>query len=108
MSASMLIKRVMLAGVFFLFTLPFCYADDPRVTPYGGYCRECTIYGVCKEPIPPKESIHALRNYYNSRGFDIGAIQHRGRFIEAEIFRDNKPVDRIIFDRKTGRVRSVY
>jgi len=86
----------------------FSLAGEGPVTPYGDYCRDCTIYGVCKQPIPPGEAIHSLRKYYEARGYQLGIVSHKGRFIEAEIFRDNRRVDKVLFDRKTGRVRSMY
>ena len=91
-----------------LSTVSFSPAGEGPVTPYGDYCRDCTIYGVCKEPIPPGEAIHSLRKYYEARGYRVGIVSHKGRFIEAEIFRDNRQVDKVLFDRKTGRVRSMY
>ena len=83
-------------------------AGDKPVTPYGDYCSDCTIYGVCREEIPPKEALHSLRKYYEERGYRLGIVLHRGRFIEAEIFRNGRLADKVLFDRKTGRVRSMY
>lgn len=83
-------------------------AWEHSVTPYGAYCRECTDYGVCKEPIPPHHAIRALSSYFQERGLSVGTIHHKGRFIEADIYRDHIKVDKILFDRKTGRIRSIY
>lgn len=56
----------------------------------------------------PEESERTIKGYFSSKGLRVGRIQHRGRFIEAEVYKNNKMIDRIIFDRKTGRIRSVY
>jgi hypothetical protein len=90
--------------------LPFASAaaGDRPVTPYGGYCRECTNYGTCRAQVSPQEAVHSLKKYYEERGYRIGTINHRGRFVEAEVMLDRKQVDKVIFDRKTGRVRSIY
>jgi hypothetical protein len=50
----------------------------------------------------------ALNRYYSERGYRVGTIYHKGRFIEAEIFKHNRRVDVVLFDRKTGRLRSIY
>lgn len=86
----------------------FAYAEDNNVTPYGDYCRDCTVYGTCKEEISPHVAVIALDRYYRERGYRVGAIYHKGRFIEAVIFKKNRQVDVILFDRKTGRLRSIY
>jgi hypothetical protein len=47
--------------------------------------------------------------YFSSGRETIGEIKDRGLFFEVEIKgRDNRTVDRIIIDKRTGRIRSVY
>lgn len=72
-----------------------------RVTPYGDYCRQCTTYGTCKSMLPLKESIEAIVQYYKDKGCQIGRIWHKGRFIEVEIYQNNRLVDKVLFDRMT-------
>jgi hypothetical protein len=84
------------------------YAADNRVTPYGDYCKKCTTYGTCKEPLPPDEAIAAMEQYYTDKGYRAAHMHHKGRFIEAEIYEGNRLVDKVLFDRKTGRIRSIY
>ena len=86
----------------------FSLAGEGPVTPYGGYCKDCAVYGSCKEAIPPGEAIQSLRKYYEARGYSLGNIRHKGRFIEAEVLQNSRQVDRVLFDRKTGRIRSLY
>ena len=78
------------------------------VTPYGAYCKDCAVYGSCREAIPPGEAIQSLRKYYEERGYRLGNVAHKGRFIEAEVLQNSRQVDRVLFDRKTGRIRSMY
>lgn len=85
----------------------FVRAGDGPVTPYGGYCKDCAIYGSCRESIPPREAMQSLRKYYKERGYRLGIVVHKGRFIEAEVFQGGRQVDKVIFDRKTGRIRSI-
>lgn len=76
-------------------------------TPYGDYCNACS-YGVCQELLSTEKSIEAIEGYYREKNAEIGRLEERGRFIEVEITKGGRQVDRIIFDRKTGRMRSVY
>ncbi|MDA8433306.1 MAG: hypothetical protein M0Z60_10150 [Nitrospiraceae bacterium] len=101
--------KAIFVALFLLLTLaPRVFAGDESVTPYGDYCKDCTIYGTCKEIITPREAVIALERYYRLKGYRVGTIYHKGRFIEADIFKDNRRVDKVLFDRKTGRVRSIY
>lgn len=83
-------------------------AERAGVTPYGDYCSEYSVYGVCKEIILPNEAISALERYYFRKGCSVAITGHRGRFIIADIFRHYTRVDKVIFDTRTGRLRSIY
>jgi len=101
-------SRVLLSTFLLsLVSLPL-QAQEGRVTPYGDYCAECAAYGVCKEVLPQEQAVRAMDKYYRDRGYRVGEVQHRGRFIEAVIYKDERVVDRVIFDRKNGRMRSIY
>lgn len=77
-------------------------------TPYGDYHEWCGAYGICREDMSQKDAEMAIERYFSSKGLRVGRFHHRGRFVEADIYRDSRMTDRIIFDRKTGRMRSVY
>ncbi|MEJ2684583.1 MAG: hypothetical protein P8Z71_09330 [Candidatus Sulfobium sp.] len=98
---------LVLVGSFFLM-LGSAGAFDRIITPYGDYCKECTSYGVCRDVMPVKESINAMSKYYRQKGYTVGNVYHKGRFIEADIYKNGKQVDKVLFDRKTGRLRSIY
>lgn len=97
-----------IAIIVFLSIPLFAYAEENSGTPYGDYCKDCTIYGTCKEIISPKGAMTALDRYYREKGYRVGAFYHKGRFVEAVIFKDSRQVDVVLFDRKTGRLRSIY
>ena len=80
------------------------------VTPYGDFCPNCSVYGVRykHEAVRHDKAVEAISAYFAKRGFQIGNVKGIGRFIKVDIFKDEKLVDRIIFDRKTGRIRSIY
>jgi hypothetical protein len=84
------------------------YTVSERVTPYGDYTHSISAYGICKENISPGDAEIAIERYFAGRGLRALHIQHRGRFVEADIYRDNTLLDKVLFDRKTGRIRSIY
>ena len=101
-----MLKNTLMAALFLLVSVSADAGGD-MVTPYGDYCSKCTTYGTCKAPLPPVEAIAAIEQYYMDRGYKVVHVRHKGRFIEAEIYDKNKLVDKVLFDRKTGRIRSV-
>lgn len=108
MKALRIIIRTALTASLLLSAVSLSSAGEGPVTPYGGYCNDCAVYGACKELIPPGEAIRSLRKYYEERGYRLGIVFHKGRFIEAVVLHNSKQVDKVIFDRKTGRLRSMY
>lgn len=83
------------------------FAQEDHI-PYGDYHERCGAYGVCKDDMSQRDAETAIKRYFSSKGLKVGRLQHRGRFVEAEIYRNGRLSDRIIFDRRTGRMRSIY
>jgi len=116
---------LLVVGAAVLALAPLAFAEDegdarpdgPRpqravltngVTPYGDFCPNCTVYGVGHEQVGHAKAVAAMRAYFQKRGYAIGNARGVGRFIRVDVYRGGVLVDRIIFDRKTGRVRSIY
>jgi CO dehydrogenase/acetyl-CoA synthase alpha subunit len=78
------------------------------ITPYGDFCSLCTDYGTCDKPMTNKGAKKAIIDYYHKKGFNVMIETNRGRFIKAKIMKKDNVVDVIIFDRRTGRIRSTY
>jgi hypothetical protein len=76
-------------------------------TPYGDN-PEGGAYGICNDKLTPEEAEMAIAKYFAARGYRAVHMRHKGRFVEADIYRDNRLYDKILFDRKTGRMRSIY
>lgn len=91
-----------------LFPMNLARAEKQDVTPYGDYCIEFSVYGICRGTFPTHQAMAALDNYYRQKGFRVVILGRRGRFIVADIYKSFKRVDKVIFDTNTGRLRSVY
>ncbi len=84
-------------------------ADDRRpVTPYGDFCPRCSRYGYCRFNLSMDEALKALKDYYKRRGLSVRVEKTMGRFLWATVLKGDKVVDRIVLDRRTGRIRSIY
>jgi hypothetical protein len=79
--------------------------------PYGGYYHNPREgkYGQRRTIRTEAEARKMLLNYFSPQKATIGAIREKGWFFEAEIKdRHNIPIDRVIIDKRTGRIRSIY
>lgn len=88
---------------------PDCGWREQR--PYGGYCRgpRWGWYGA-RNPVKTVEDARKLlERYFEGENVVIGKIVEREWYFEADI-RDKKDnmVDRVIVDKRTGRIRSIY
>lgn len=78
------------------------------ITPYGDFCNFCSDYGICDRPMSHEGAKKAIIDYYHKKGLNVMIEKHRGRFMKAKIMDKDNVVDVIIFDRRTGRIRSIY
>ena len=78
------------------------------VTPYGDFCTRCSKYGIGSKPVNMQEAIAAIKHYFKTKGLNVKGVRGRGRFLKAEIYKGDLLVDRVLFDRRTGRIRSIY
>lgn len=84
------------------------FHEKKPVTPYGDYCPRFSKYGKNKAFHTQKQAEEALKDYYSSKGFTVEVVSPGGRFIKAHIKKKDSIIDIIIFDRHTGRIRSIY
>ena len=88
---------------------PDCRWRERRL--YGGYCRgpRGGWYGARNPVKTAEEARSLLKQYFEGQDVVIGKITARKWFFEAEI-RDKKDtlIDRVIVDKRTGRIRSIY
>ncbi|GAB4388714.1 MAG: hypothetical protein Kow0025_09680 [Thermodesulfovibrionales bacterium] len=83
-------------------------AIEKGVTPYGDFCPQCTNYGICRTQLGHGEAVSAIGSYFSQKGLRVENIKERGRFIKVDVYRGGELVDKVIFDKKTGRLRSIY
>jgi 2-phospho-L-lactate transferase/gluconeogenesis factor (CofD/UPF0052 family) len=87
------------------------YAESLRekeTTPYGDNCPLCGEYGYCSNQPTHEEAANALKSYFGKRGLRVIVLKQKDRFLEVEVYRNGTPVDRVILDLRTGRIRSMY
>ena len=89
-------------------TIVQAFHGGKPITPYGDSCKRCSEYGTCKYTLSHEDAKKAMMDYYHKKGFIVELIHKRGRFIKAKVKDKNNVVDIIIFDRRTGRLRSIY
>ncbi len=108
-SRTLLLITIFITGIF-LAAVKNLHASSPKknATPYGDYCDRVSHYGKRHKAISDKQVREALKHYYGEKGLDFEIINLKGRFVKAFIKDGNKTVDTIIFDRHTGRIKSVY
>jgi hypothetical protein len=106
--------RFLIISVVFLMLMSFASSGvfargrGKPVTPYGDFCPECGKYGTCKSMMNLKDAEKAIFDYYKEKGLDVEILNIKKRFIKANIKDNDTIVDVIIFDRRNGRVRSIY
>lgn len=91
-------------------------AHDPEAMhehrPYGGYCRgpRWGWYGAHMPVRTEADARKHLEAFFKDEPVTIGTItQPRGRFFQADILdRNGNVVDRVIIDRRSGRIRSIF
>lgn len=66
-------------------------------------------YGAKKPVTTKKEARAALEEHYKGKDVKVGEIEEKELYFEAEIFDSKGEVtDKVIIDKRTGRVRSIY
>jgi len=79
--------------------------------PYGGYYPgpQEGRYGQRQSIRTEGEARRMLLNYFSPQKATIGEIKEKEWFFEAEIRdRQNNTIGRVIIDKRTGRIRSIY
>jgi len=88
--------------------VPMVYAEEDSSTPFGASCPLCDTYGYCQKPLTYTQAVHNLKAYYARKRLNVIIVKQFGRFLEADVYKEGKMVEKVILDRRTGRIRSIY
>jgi hypothetical protein len=56
-----------------------------------------------------EEARKVFAEYFEKKKVKLGEVKEKEYFFEAEVFdRDGRLIDKVIVDKRTGRVRSIY
>lgn len=86
-------------------------SDWPANRPYGDHCYDSRWgwYGAKRTGNTDREAKKLLQEYYADSDVRIGKIVEKELYFKAEILdRYSRVVDRVIVDKRTGRIRSTY
>ncbi len=97
-------SSVLYAEVF----LPsYMVAQQGDSSPYGG--SRGGAYGEKREVRTVEDAQKLLREYFSKRDVKIGEIREKEYHFEADIRdKNNNLIDKVIIDKRTGRIRSIY
>jgi hypothetical protein len=98
-----------LFAVVCMFCMPLARAED--ASPYGDYKKGTTDggYGEKRPVATVEEAKKVLADYFAKKDVRIGEIREQKLFFEAEIKdKNNNLIDKVIIDKRTGRIRSTY
>jgi hypothetical protein len=90
-----------------ILTLSSAVHKNKHITPYGDYCSVTSHYGMHHGMLSNEQIEKALKHYFGKKGLDFKIINNKGRFVKAHVKSDDKVIDTIIFDRHSGRIRSI-
>ncbi len=82
------------------------YADEQNSSPYGS---SKGTYGEKQQVATKDDARKLLKEYFSKRDVTVGEIREKQYYFEADILdRSGKLVDKVIVDKRTGRIRSIY
>ncbi len=106
-------KEAICAGLLLALCLayPLAGSEAGERSSFATYAQaaEERGYGAKMPVATAKEARRALEEHYRGRGFEVGKIEEKELFFEAEILdKRGRVVDKVIVDKRTGRIRSIY
>lgn len=114
MIRKVLIAIIMMTVLLFIGSPPAVSQPDcgwREQRPYGDYCQGSRWgwYGARKSIKTVEDARALLKRYFENQDVIIGKITEREWYFEADI-KDNEDnlVDRVIVDKRTSRIRSIY
>ncbi len=105
----LLVSVCLFSFVFYGYSFAGMSKDVYR-SPYGLCCPGSgNCYGVQKGLMTQRQVYDFIKDYYRRENLRIGAIRPVGPwFFMVDIFKGDKQIDRVLIDRRTGRIRTTY
>ena len=99
-----------LIGIILALTLfslsPLASVQAENQSPYGG---SPSSYGESHKVRDVEAARRLLKDYFSKKTVIIGTIVEKDLYFEADILdHDKKLIDRVVVDKRTGRIRSIY
>ena len=87
-----------------------CGIKNCCCSPFGGYCEGAGRgwYGEGKPVKSAEDASEVIRSIYLPRKVSVTNVRDEADFFEADVKENNKPLDTVIVDKRTGRIRSIY
>jgi len=107
-----MVNRILLSivvAVFCMVIIPLVHAED--ASPYGDYKKGGADkgYGEKRPVATAEEARKVVTEYFAKKDVRIGEIREKELFFEADISdKNNNLIDKVIVDKRTGRIRSIY
>ena len=87
----------------------FAFVSIAVITPTTVGAAEPAGFGEKKGIATAEEALKALKKHFEKRDLVIGEITEKELYFEAEIKdRKNAIIDKVVVDKRTGRIRSIY
>jgi len=78
-------------------------------TPTAVGAAEQGSFGEKKGITTAEEALRALKKHFEKKDIVIGEVAEKDLYFEAEIKdRKNMVIDKVVVDKRTGRIRSIY
>lgn len=106
-----MISRAVFALFWLGYLISYGNAEDNHLKETAWHTENCLLcgdYEYCRVEPSFEVASSVLKSFYEKRGFKVGSLKRKGRFIQTEIYDNNKIVDKILLDLRTGRIRSMY
>lgn len=102
---------LMISSVSSAYGMDHCGTDECCCSPFGSYCKgaEWGWYGARRSVNTVAEAQKTIIRFFLPQKVSVSNIKDGKGFFEAEVRGEKHTVlDKVIVDKRTGRIRSIY
>ncbi len=88
-----------------------CGTEECCCSPFGSYCKgsEWGWYGARRTVATAADAEKTILRFFLPQKVSVANLKDSKTFFEAEVRgKDNSVLDKVIVDKRTGRIRSIY